>query len=136
MLTFLAAMMFVFFDDTSTATRISVGVVLAILGVMIALLLYLERESTISGEGSYIRLFTFFRDTLKSWGARLKPSKPEQSEKEEEEKVVEREEWLEKPKWRYGLLERILRREPCKTHSMADTESTYVESVRSIASKN
>ncbi|KIP12134.1 hypothetical protein PHLGIDRAFT_113920 [Phlebiopsis gigantea 11061_1 CR5-6] len=135
MLTFLAAMMFVFFDDTSAATRISVGVVLAVLGVMIALLLYLERESTISGEGSYIRLFNFFRETLKSWGARLKPQKSESLEKEVEEKV-ENDEQLEKVKPVNKLLGRILFREPRKTHSMADTESTYVESINSTVSKN
>ena len=65
----------------------------------------------------------------------MKPQKPEPSEKEEEEKG-EKEEQLQKVKPRHRLLERILRREPCKTHSMADTESTYVESVNSVASKN
>lgn len=114
MLTFLAAMMFVFFDNTDAPTKISISVVLAVLGVMIVLLLYLERGNNVSGETSYIRLFTFLRERFNSWWDSRKPQEDEQ-----------------KKTWR----DWIFRREPCKRHSMADTESTYLESIASSASE-
>lgn len=114
MLTFLAAMMFVFFDNTDAPTKISLSVVLGILGVMIIMLLYLERENTVSGEGSYTLLFTFLKKNINSWWSKRQRKQDEQ-----------------KKTWR----DWIRRREPCKKLSMADTESTYVESIKSSVSE-
>ncbi|GJE96879.1 hypothetical protein PsYK624_130870 [Phanerochaete sordida] len=47
MITFLAAMMAVFFDHTALATRIALGVLLLLLLLVLVLLLYLESEGTI-----------------------------------------------------------------------------------------
>lgn len=102
-------MMFVFFDNTDTATKISIGVVLAILVVMIVLVLCLERQNTIYREVSYIRLFTFLQERFNSlWDSR-------KQQKDKQRKT--RREW-------------ICRREPDKKHSMADRENfTYAESI-------
>lgn len=108
MLTFLAAMMAVFFDGTNSATRIAISSVLLVLLVMIALLLYLERDNTVSGDSGspYMRLFRFFSDMIRSW-----------RDRGEEQKAV----------WR-----RILRRRQESAESIAgtsDTSSTYARSV-------
>ncbi|GJE94787.1 hypothetical protein PsYK624_109600 [Phanerochaete sordida] len=47
MITFLIALLFVFFERTSIATRIAMGVVTGSLGLMVLLLLYLESEGTV-----------------------------------------------------------------------------------------
>ena len=69
MLTFLAAMMAVFFDDTSSATRISISSILLILLVMITLLLYLERDGTVSDDDSspYTRLYRLLAENIQAW---------------------------------------------------------------------
>lgn len=57
-LTFLAALMFIFFDRTNFATSLSLGIVVGLLFVTVLLLLYLEGEGTVSGEEStYTRLY-------------------------------------------------------------------------------
>lgn len=72
-ITFLAAILFVFFDDTSIATRISVGIVTVILAVTLFLLLFLDTQSSedVSYTSAYMRMLTFFRDLLTSWTARI-----------------------------------------------------------------
>ncbi|KIP12129.1 hypothetical protein PHLGIDRAFT_369143 [Phlebiopsis gigantea 11061_1 CR5-6] len=68
MLTFLAAMMTVFFDGTSSVTRIAISSVLLILLVMVALLLYLERDNTFSTPGSaYMRIYSQSKTKIISW---------------------------------------------------------------------
>ena len=74
MLTFLVALMVVFFDGTNSATRISVSLVLLILVMMIALLLYLERDNTVSGETSpYMGIYRLIEDRIFSWWKFIKP---------------------------------------------------------------
>lgn len=48
MITFLAALTYVFFDRTNTPTKIALGIVLGLLFAIVGLLLYLEREGTVS----------------------------------------------------------------------------------------
>ena len=72
MLTFLAAMMAVFFDNTSSVTRIVISSVLLILLVMVSLLLYLERDNTVSSSDSaYMHIFMRWRTKVTSWREHL-----------------------------------------------------------------
>jgi hypothetical protein len=67
MLTFLAALMCVFFDDTNLATMVSLGIVVGLLFITVVLLLYLEGEGTVAGDQSmYKRLFAAFADWMRS----------------------------------------------------------------------
>lgn len=67
MLTFLAALMCVFFDGTNLATLVSMGLVVGFLFVTVVLLLHLEGEGTFSGDGSvYMRLYTRSSEWLQS----------------------------------------------------------------------
>ena len=95
MITFLAALVFVFFDDTSVATRVSLGVVLGLLLSMVGLLLYLEREGTISNEGSYFRHWqAFLRWARSLWGRRQRGTRvfrlPRWTEKKQSESDMEK----------------------------------------------
>ena len=89
--TFLVAMMFVFFDNTSAATKISVGIVVAVLCVTMALLLYFDVDVA-----SYVEVFTLplvlFQMAFESCVAWLKPHKSEPEEERGQEERVEMEE--------------------------------------------
>jgi hypothetical protein len=60
MLTFLAALIYVFFAETSVATRAALGVVFGFLIVAVGLLLYLEREGTVSNEALFSQPWQLF----------------------------------------------------------------------------
>lgn len=66
MLTFLVALMFVFFEDTSVATKIAMGVVTGFLGVTVLLLLYLESEGTIT-ETEFPRVWSLLVEKIQAW---------------------------------------------------------------------
>lgn len=51
MISFLAAMVFVFFDKTNLATKVTLGAILGVLLVMIAALLYLEWDNAAPWSG-------------------------------------------------------------------------------------
>ena len=74
MLTFLMALLFVFFEDTSLATKLSMGIVVAFLGVTVLLLLYLEGERTVAGLTGFPQGWTVLTKALRSMG-NLWPSK-------------------------------------------------------------
>ena len=69
MLTFLVALMFVFFEDTSVATKIAMGVVTGFLGVTVLLLLYLESEGTIT-ETEFPRVWSLLVEKIHAWRRR------------------------------------------------------------------
>lgn len=67
MLTFLAAMMAVFFDDTALATRVALGVLFGLISMVLVLLLYLEAEGTARGAFETLRLAGIVFNAVSSW---------------------------------------------------------------------
>jgi hypothetical protein len=60
MITFLAALLYVFFADTSIATRAALGVIMSFLVLTVGLLLYLEREGTVKNEAQLSQPWQLF----------------------------------------------------------------------------
>lgn len=67
MLAFLLAMMFVFFDGTSSTTKVTISSVLLVLVAMVVLLLYLEGDETVLQNSTYMRIWGFVKDSILSW---------------------------------------------------------------------
>lgn len=66
MLTFLIALLFVFFAHTSIATKVAMGIITAFLGTTVILLLYLEGEGTILEQNPFPRAWSLLSRTLRS----------------------------------------------------------------------
>lgn len=73
MITFLAAMVFVFFDKTNLATQIALGAILAVLALLIVILLYMEWEGQSPLAG--------FRECWTSWLQYVKTFRERRREK-------------------------------------------------------
>ncbi|EKM58104.1 uncharacterized protein PHACADRAFT_252136 [Phanerochaete carnosa HHB-10118-sp] len=70
MVTFLVALMFVFFADSSVATKVAMGVIVGFMAVVVILLLYLESEGTIAEQSPLPRGWALLAKTLRSFWER------------------------------------------------------------------
>lgn len=66
MVTFLVALLFVFFEDSSVATKVAMGAIVGFMGVVVILLLYLESEGTIAEQSPFPRAWALLAKTLRS----------------------------------------------------------------------
>ncbi|EKM58098.1 uncharacterized protein PHACADRAFT_252123 [Phanerochaete carnosa HHB-10118-sp] len=64
MVTFLVALMFVFFENSSVATKVAMGAVVGFMGVVVILLLYLEGEGTIAERSPFSHVWALLAETL------------------------------------------------------------------------
>lgn len=91
MITFLAAMVFVFFDKTNLATKVALGAILGVLVFLIVILLYMEWENDAPSTG----LGICWRDFVKYFKGFKKQGEEKQSgvnapdDKSMSEKVVD-----------------------------------------------